>query len=199
MCQEDPLNRGGASRLRSPFTHHSPPEILEPRHDLVGPQNQGAVIRDTDQVSRWKAIERFRLYLQSKDMLGHERVQRATACFVDVHGSAPKSCNRDATAVARGADRSSHHGCCEDAARKPGSSRAPCWLSATAEMLGGRLELPRPCGHWLLRPARLPFRHPSRGAYAGVELTHDPASRSVTSGTRDPPIARATWPGGAAR
>ena len=35
------------------------------------------------------------------------------------------------------------------------------WCSQELRVVpGGGLEPPRPCGHWHLKPARLPFRHP---------------------------------------
>ena len=40
----------------------------------------------------------------------------------------------------------------------------------------GGFEPPRPCGHWHLKPARLPFRH----SRAGPRMLRDPAGKAST-------------------
>ena len=51
----------------------------------------------------------------------------------------------------------------------------------------GGLEPPRPCGHWHLKPARLPFRH----SRAGTSVLHGPRSDQTAMAGRSPTAAPA--------
>src|SRR5690242_2358833 len=57
--------------------------------------------------------------------------------------------------------------------------------SSPIRLASGRLELPRPLGHRLLRPTRLPFRHEAAWAMPRI-LESSPGGRFGASGGRQP-------------